>query len=225
MIGWDRYAIPPDSLKDKKMDSLFKIGDYVKVLPRTSESGCYRCGFVDDMAKLEGQVFQVIEVHEHGSRQHFNIPDDGCVYTLANAGGWSWPSGMLEMYKHEEPKEKEATFSVGDIVEILPREGKAYDYTNPYVTAMDMYVGHYAIITSVDKPAYPSTKKDDGYAYHLNVDDGKWFWNSTALKKCSVKTQFDCGPFDCGETSISLSSDTSSKIKVSHKKYKLDFNI
>lgn len=169
------------------MEPFFKIGDYVKVLPRTKESGAYRCGFANDMTELQGQVFQVTDVHEHGHpRQQFIVPDDGYVYTLdGEADDCSWSSGMLELFKSEEPKEKKATFSVGDVVEILPRKGSPEDYTNPYVTPMESYVGRYAVIKSIQRPSRPSTKEDDGYAYCLDIDNAKFQWASSMLEKHS----------------------------------------
>lgn len=211
------------------MDSLFKVGDYVKVLPRIGINGDYRCGFVDDMAELKGQVFKVLEVHIHSmGLGQYNIPDDGYVYKLdGEADGWSWSSGMLSLYS--SPREKteseevgKATFSVGTVVQILPRKGRPEDYTNPYVKPMESYVGRWAAITSIKKPLRPSDKEDDGYEYHLDIDTGHWCWNSTMLKRVRAEDRLEC---EKPLTPEEASSSVLPKIETSYRKYKLNFNI
>lgn len=209
------------------MDSLFKVGDYVKVLPREGIQGDYRCGFIDEMAELKGRIFLVTNVRKsEDSEQHFNIPDDGYIYALAGSC-WNWSSGMLGIYispveKTESKEVEKATFSVGTVVQILPRKGDPDDYTNPYVKPMESYVGRWAVITSIKKPLRPSDKEDDGYEYHLDIDAGQWCWNSTMLKRVRAEDKLEC---EQPLTPEEASSSVLPKIETSYRKYKLNFNI
>lgn len=91
------------------MEPKYKVGDRVKVVKRIKEDSDYRFSFVDDMAKLEGQVYEISHVGSFSSNS-CPVPDDGYCYSLKGSGGFNWASSMFVLVKEapspskEEPK-------------------------------------------------------------------------------------------------------------------------
>ena len=160
----------------------YEVGDLVRILPRDGLSGDYMYCFAQEMLPFIGQVCKITHISQCDHDGHRSkIHDDGNKYSL-EGNTFSWASSMFEPYdkkKIDSPKFKE-----GDIVEILPREGKSDDYSHPYVSGMLEYAGKRATIVHVRKditPEWHGTRGDDGYIYTLDIDKGHWFWSSSAL--------------------------------------------
>jgi hypothetical protein len=91
------------------MEPRFKVGDKVRVIHRTEDESRYRCGFVDGMAALAGQIYTVKNVYRGGKAHDDRLPDDGYNYNIDDIH-WTWVSSMLELVEEtpspskEEPK-------------------------------------------------------------------------------------------------------------------------
>lgn len=78
------------------MKAKFKVGDKVRVLPRTGDSDDYRSSYEDSMCCLAGRIFTIedVDVSEDSDSP---IPDDGYIYKLReDIMNWNWNSSMLE---------------------------------------------------------------------------------------------------------------------------------
>lgn len=79
------------------MKAKFKVGDKVRVLPRTGKTNDYRSDYVDDMCCLAGKIFTIENVDTSEDSDSL-IPDDGHVYKLKeDTMDWNWNSSMLEL--------------------------------------------------------------------------------------------------------------------------------
>lgn len=208
----------------------YKVGDLVKILPRDGYSSDYMYCFTEDMLYLVGQVCRIVDIsqddHDGSSKE---MHDDGNKYLL-EGNSFTWASSMFEPYdeKIDSPKFKE-----GDIVEVLPREGKSCDYSHAYVLDMLKYAGKRATIVDVkkDSPLVATGRRgDDGYCYTLDIDRGTWSWSSSALKSVSSREP-DKKNMDSTEVTP-IKSDQSGRpecpyplIRESQENYNLNFNM
>ena len=166
----------------------YKVGDLVKILPREGCSSDYMYSFTADMLYLVGHVCKIIHIfqcnHDGSSKKKH---DDGNKYLL-EGNSFTWASSMFEPY--DENKIDSPKFKEGDIIEVLPREGRPEDYFHPYISSMLKYAGKRATIVSVRKCntlASTGRRGDDGYIYILDIDAGQWYWSSSALMAVSSR--------------------------------------
>ena len=84
------------------MKAKFKIGDKVKVLPRTGDANDYRSSYEDNMCCLAGRIFTIKGINTSKDSDS-SIPDDGYVYKLReDIMNWNWNSSMLESVEESE---------------------------------------------------------------------------------------------------------------------------
>lgn len=84
------------------MKAKFKVGDKVKVLPRTGDSDDYRSGYEDSMCCLAGRIFTIKDIDTPENSDSL-IPDDGYVYKLEeDIMRWNWNSSMLELVDDDD---------------------------------------------------------------------------------------------------------------------------
>ena len=99
------------------MKAKFKVGDKVRVLPRTGKPHDYSSGYIDSMCCLAGKTFTIEDVDTSEDSDPL-IPDDGYVYKLKeDIMDWCWDSSMLELVEENEE----------DIYSSLPNQ-KQYFY-------------------------------------------------------------------------------------------------
>lgn len=82
------------------MSADYKVGDRVRVVKRTRNGNDYRFGFVDEMAALEGKIYEIYSISSHSTDSR-SAPDDGYCYTLKDSGGFNWASSMFEPVQEE----------------------------------------------------------------------------------------------------------------------------
>ena len=78
------------------MESIYKIGDQVKIAKRTGEYGNYRFGFSYDMTRYVGQIFTIKNVKPANKNATHLIKDDCHKYILEGIDNYMWASSMLE---------------------------------------------------------------------------------------------------------------------------------
>ena len=84
------------------MKAKFKVGDKVRVLPRTGKQNDYRSGYMNNMLDYVGNIFTIKSMDVSDDIETI-IPDDGFVYTLeGDEDNWSWNSSMLELVEEKE---------------------------------------------------------------------------------------------------------------------------
>lgn len=88
------------------MSTVYKVGDKVRIVKRIGNGSGYRFSFVDNMAKLEGNIYKIISITE-GNQHCPKIPDDGFCYNLEDSGDFSWASSMFELVEETSPISKE----------------------------------------------------------------------------------------------------------------------
>ena len=79
------------------MKAKFKIGDKVRIKPRTHEANDYRFSFTDNMVRYVGKVTTITDASYNRALNTFPVPDDGWKYELSEPNQYWWSSGMLEL--------------------------------------------------------------------------------------------------------------------------------
>jgi len=77
------------------MESLYKIGDIVKIKQLSKNKEGYRFGVNEEMEEASGKIFEIEDVVLSNSSLTYPKPDDGFRYTLRGSR-WSWASSMFE---------------------------------------------------------------------------------------------------------------------------------
>lgn len=78
------------------MGAIFKVGDKVRIRPRTYSMEYYRFGFLDHMAEHAGEIHTIVSVDPCCYELPMPIPDDNRGYVLDKMINCKWSSGMLE---------------------------------------------------------------------------------------------------------------------------------
>lgn len=116
------------------MKAEFKVGDKVRVLPRTGNINDYRDGYVDDMCLLVEKVFTIAKVEASENLDSF-IPDDGYVYKLKeDINKWDWNSSMLELVEDDDIQYFYLVVVDGNPVKITLQKKKAVKFGRAYLT-------------------------------------------------------------------------------------------
>jgi len=73
----------------------YKVGDKVRVIPRTKTYDEYPFGYVDPMLKYVGKIFEIEEIRKAEDDSKCTINGDYHKYILKNCHYW-WHSSMFE---------------------------------------------------------------------------------------------------------------------------------
>jgi len=73
----------------------YKIGDKVRIIPRTMSPYDYPFTYVDDMAAMEGKEC-IIEDISSSNDDRCSVNGDYHTYELDRGGGFTWHSSMFE---------------------------------------------------------------------------------------------------------------------------------
>lgn len=88
------------------MSAEYKVGDRVRIIKRTRGASDYRFHFTNEMAELEGRVYEISHIGGT-SMGPCPVPDDGYCYSLKGSGGFNWASSMFESVEETPPPSKE----------------------------------------------------------------------------------------------------------------------
>lgn len=116
------------------MKAKFKVGDKVRVLPRTGDANDYRDVYVDDMCILAGKVFTIdaVEISEEAGSL---ISDDECAYKLKeDINKYNWNSSMLELVEDDDIQYFYLVMVDGNPVKITLQKKKAVKFGRAYLT-------------------------------------------------------------------------------------------
>lgn len=119
------------------MKAKFKVGDKVRVLPRTGKQNNYRSGYMNNMLDYVGNIFTIKSMDVSDDIETV-IPDDGFVYTLeGDEDNWSWNSSMLELV--EEGKDLYSSLSNSkQYFYLIMKDGEPYRINlNPHKILRD----------------------------------------------------------------------------------------
>ena len=165
----------------------YKVGDYVRIKKREGTSEDYPFSFVNNMANLAGNKYEIATIEEariiDKDRKYYN--GDNQSYYLKKIGGnyigYIWHSSMFEPYIPDISKSK---YKEGDAVVITSQEGNETDYPFHFILGMRKRAGEIYIIDEV-KPVEENSIKDkpkyngDSFEYTLrspggDIIPGRW---------------------------------------------------
>lgn len=116
------------------MKAEFKVGDKVRVLPRTGDVNDYRSGYVDHMCLLAGKVF-TIDLVEISEESDSLISDDEYTYKLKeDINKYNWNSSMLELVEDDDIQYFYLVVVDGNPVKITLQKKKAVKFGRAYLT-------------------------------------------------------------------------------------------
>lgn len=116
------------------MKAKFKVGDKVRVLPRTGKPNDYRFSYEDGMCCLAGKTF-TIEYLDTAGNSNYPIPDDGYVYKLKeDIKHWNWNSSMLELVEDDDVQYFYLVMVDKNPVKITLQKKKAVKFGRAYLT-------------------------------------------------------------------------------------------
>lgn len=116
------------------MKAKFKVGDKVKVLPRTGYPDDYRSDYVDDMCCLIGKILTIENIDTSEDSDSL-IPDDGYVYKLKeDIMHWNWNSSMLELVEDDDVQYFYLVMVDKNPVKITLQKKKAVKFGRAYLT-------------------------------------------------------------------------------------------
>ena len=120
------------------MNTKFKVGDKVRVLPRTGKANDYRSTYMDSMLDYAGKVFTIAAI-ELNDTPNALIPDDGYSYTLKeDKMNWSWDSSMLELVEANEEDIYSSLSNQKQYFYLIMKDGEPYRINlNPYKILRD----------------------------------------------------------------------------------------
>ena len=120
------------------MKAKFKVGDKVRVLPRTGKPHDYRFSYEDGMCCLAGKTFTIEDVDTSGNSD-YSIPDDGYVYKLKeDKTHWSWNSSMLELVEENEEDTYSSLANQKQYFYLIMKDGEPYRINlNPHKILRD----------------------------------------------------------------------------------------
>ncbi len=93
-----------------------KVGDTVKILPKTGSDAYYSFYYTDNMAEeYAGKTAKIVSIEKgHGHRG--TIPDDGQIYYLdIDKREFQWASSMLELV---EASVKDVISEIRNVLEV-----------------------------------------------------------------------------------------------------------
>lgn len=172
----------------------FKVGDKVKILPKSKGIQDYPCSYVPQMEKFSDtttiikhvQKISVTRLKNYISLAKYEEP----FYYLLKDIGFNWTSAMLESVSKIEDKKEDVSprkFNIGNKVKVktLNKEDSYGVYLN---TNMLQYCGKEFVIVDFQEMLGGSNVKCDGYRYSLNGITN-WVWTSDMLAKSEDDTE------------------------------------
>lgn len=120
------------------MSAKFKVGDKVRVLPRTGKPNDYRSTYMDSMLDYSGKVFTIAAI-ELNDTPNALIPDDGYFYILKeDKMNWSWDSSMLELVEENEEDIYSSLSDQKQYFYLIMKDGEPYRINlNPHKILRD----------------------------------------------------------------------------------------
>ena len=120
------------------MKAKFKVGDKVRVLPRTGKPNDYRSAYMGSMLDCVGKVFTIAAV-ELSDDPDASISDDGYSYTLKeDEMDWSWDSSMLELVEENEEDIYSSLSNQKQYFYLIMKDGEPYRINlNPHKILRD----------------------------------------------------------------------------------------